>query len=548
MDYGAMCRFCREECKVEVHPESIHTARLKQSDCFRRFQAFFSGQHDFFFVAVQGESADGKLQLHDGTVSCEDVLQLWRNRRRLALPPAILFLLLDFCHSGAWVDVCKRQAPEPEVFVQAACSAGGATPDNYEGSFTQKWIKAQREKKFKLTRIPCLQLWNPCYHAPAGAGLPEFGKCSILLVGSDTAAQQHVALVSHGVSKVDGSSFLKDGSSLFNLHVSTMNLYSSSQFQSCSKFQDAAEAMRTARKTATSVKRVEVALLFHLEDYYIFWRYGDHEQMWQALDMVAKMTRSCTTENAAAIRALALAWKSCKCLGRLQLQHSRSMFEQATEALSEMIAIYDQASLSNVVCAEVTMALGFWNEWRAQQYGQPEPDAWPRAKMLLSRTLEHYGHCGFLEELANDGLKLCGIQLQMDVADKHATPYEVLVTEAQTLIRGHLLTVQRKGLERFSERSSIRCLATLIQACCPRPSEKEKGLGLLVVSQLAPAAMLLHCYMAHGHREDQLVDEFSQARMMTSVGCRIMFFLDASSLPSLEPFMWYAPYLHKSAR
>ena len=162
-------------------------------------------------MAVQGESKDGKLQLHDGTLCCEDVLQLWRNRRRLALPPAILFLLLDFCHSGAWVDVCKRQPSELEVFVQAACSAGGKTTDSYEKSFTQKWIQAQIQKKFTLTKIPCLQSWNPCYHAPAGADLPEFGKFSILLVGSDTAAQKHVELVPHGVSKVDGSSFLKDG-------------------------------------------------------------------------------------------------------------------------------------------------------------------------------------------------------------------------------------------------------------------------------------------------------------------------------------------------
>ncbi|CAE7800465.1 unnamed protein product [Symbiodinium sp. CCMP2592] len=534
--------------QVEVHPESIHTAKLKKSDCFRRVQAFFNGQHDFFVVAIQGESTDGKLQLNDGSVSCEDVMKLWMKRQRLALPSAILFMLLDFCHSGAWVDFCRSQPPELGVFVQAACSAAGKTTDDYERSFTQRWITAQHEKQFKFTKVPCLQPWKPCYHAPGGAYLPKFGKCSILLVGSDMAAMEHVELVPHGVPKVDGSSFLKEGSILFNRHVDTMTLFTSSQFQSASSYHHAAEAMRASWGTATSV---ELALLFRLEDHYVCKRFRAHGQMWETLENVANMARVCTTPNAAAIRALALTWKSGACLESLKLQYNRSMFELATEALSEMIAIYDQTSLSNVVCAEITRALGLWNAWRAQQFGPPHPDAWHQAEKLILQTLEHYSHCDSLDGLALNALQLCGIQLPKDLPYKRATPYEARAKEVRSLIRGHLLTMQRKGLERLPERCSIRCLATLLQACDPCLSEEKKGLGLLVAGQLAPAAMLWHYYIAHprfanGHREDQLAEEFSRARMVRSVGCRIMFFLDTSSLHSLEPFMWYAPYLHKS--
>ena len=330
-----------------------------------------------------------------------------------------------------------------------------------------------------------------------------------------------------------------------------MNLFTSSQFQSSSSYKKAAKAMRTGWGTSASVELVELALLFRLEDHYVCRRFGAHGQMWKILDMVISRSRGCTTPNAAAIRALALAWKSSACMESLKLQYDGSMFEQALEALSEMIAIYDQTTLSNLVCAIISMALGFWNEWIAQQFGQPHPDAWHQAEGLILQTLQHYSHCGNVDALANDVVKLCRIQRQKADDEEKATPYDSVVTETRTLIRGHLLTMQGKGVERFSERSSIRCLATLIQACHPRPSEKEKGLGLLVVSQLAPAAMLWHYYMAHprfanGHRDDQLAEEFSRARMMTSVGCRIMFFLDTSSLHSLEPFMWYAPYLHTS--
>ena len=95
-------------------------------------------------MALQGEGTDGNLQLDDGTVSCKDVIQLWRNRRRLALPSAILFLLLDFCHSGAWADFSTSLAPELGVCVQAACSASGKTPDCRSPKFGSKRSKGRR--------------------------------------------------------------------------------------------------------------------------------------------------------------------------------------------------------------------------------------------------------------------------------------------------------------------------------------------------------------------------------------------------------------------
>ena len=109
--------------------------------------------------------------------------------------------------------------------------------------------------------------------------------------------------------------------------------------------------------------------------------------------------------------------RSDPCLGsRLEEQRMFGKSEAAVRQVdAEMIAIYDQTILSNLVCAIITMALGFWNEWRALQFGQPHPDAWHQAEELILQTLRHYSHCGNLDALSNDVVKLCRIQLQRDV-------------------------------------------------------------------------------------------------------------------------------------
>ena len=241
------------------------------------------------------------------------------------------------------------------------------------------------------------------------------------------------------------------------LHVDIMNFLSSCQFRSFADFQDEATQMRRSWTHYS----VEAMLLFQLQDYYVLKRFRRKCEMWQRLDQIIKTARAYGTAHATAVRALALAWKSYASLGCLKLQYDETIYKQGLEALFELLELSDQTSLSNVVCAEVKMAIGFWNE----KY-QAWPGTWDQAEKFLLQTLTHYARCGFVEELANDGIKLCRIQVQKHVPDGIAAFYEVRVVEAQMRMNRHLQTVHRQGLQRFSERSSIRCLGTLILGCC----------------------------------------------------------------------------------
>ena len=84
-----------------------------------------------------------------------------------------------------------------------------------------------------------------------------------------------------------------------------------------------------------------------------------------------------------------------------------------------MVAIYDQTSLSDNVSAKVTRALGFWNEWKAKQAaGERQQALLSKAEEHLCQTLTHDSKCGYLEEFANDGIKLCRIQLENQLLSK----------------------------------------------------------------------------------------------------------------------------------
>ena len=99
-------------------------------------------------------------------------------------------------------------------------------------------------------------------------------------------------------------------------------------------------------------------MLFDLHCYYVYARCGQWQQMWELLDRVIHVARAIGTAKAAAVRALALAWKSYSCLRPLQDGHDMSA--TIRESLSEMLLVYDQTLLSSVISAEVRMALGFY--------------------------------------------------------------------------------------------------------------------------------------------------------------------------------------------
>ncbi len=217
-DYAAISRFLRETCEVAIHPSSTHNSQLGQAECLRSLASFFASHHDLFIVAIQGEGReDGTWELADGkTLSCQDLLQVFIARERLGLKPALLFVLLDFCHSGAWANFCAKMSAK-RVVMQVACSAVGKTIDSYDKSFTKVWVEVQLERPSSpLRKLPGrsrLPLERPRYYIADGTKLPALCGKQVLLFGEECSSD-HVSFAGdstiHRMLKVDGSEFLKD--------------------------------------------------------------------------------------------------------------------------------------------------------------------------------------------------------------------------------------------------------------------------------------------------------------------------------------------------
>ena len=269
-DYGDVVAFLRGNHGVSVHPASIHTAEIRKDDFLRHLARFVGAEHDLFIVAIQGESQDGKLELCHGTVSekvsCQEIMQLWRHRHtNWALPPASLFLLLDFCHSGAWAVCCAHLPREWGVFVQASCSEKGKTPDDYIKSFSQTWISTQLKGEIVFDpKNPKSKRNKPVFHVPPGSKMPCLAGKPIHVLGNSCTCAS--AEVPHNVCKVDGSACLANGSEGLHLHMEVMKLMSSCQFESLKLFEQAAQAIRGKGPRQESMEDI---LLFHVQKYYL---------------------------------------------------------------------------------------------------------------------------------------------------------------------------------------------------------------------------------------------------------------------------------------
>lgn len=232
-------------------------------------------------------------------------------------------------------------------------------------------------------------------------------------------------------------------------------------------------------------------MLFMLQRYYMLGRFRQEDNMWKILDQSIAVARALGTPEAAAILVLALAWKSYAILKYTMKGGiiDPDFVRQGRQALSEMLSVFDQMLLSDLVCAEVTMAIGFWQEWQAcalpgsSQACNDCSVQVRQAEKQISRALEHYSAIDFLEEFANDGLRLCRIKLVVDSLEAEVQAKEKIRKQ----MCSHLLAVRNKGMIRLNIRTSLRCLATVMELSEPHAGSSF-GLGCLIAG---------HCPSSH---------------------------------------------------
>ena len=113
------------------------TSSLRKHDFCEIIERFFheNVQAYILVLASHGAPVVGEIaSTREGWLRFEDVFRLWVVLGHASDSSKLLFVLLDCCHSGFWVNKAARLRFS-NVVVQAACSARGKSVGDYEVGF-----------------------------------------------------------------------------------------------------------------------------------------------------------------------------------------------------------------------------------------------------------------------------------------------------------------------------------------------------------------------------------------------------------------------------
>lgn len=139
---------------IPLSPESgCFTGSLRKQESCDMIERFFQEQVEGAYILVlasHGAPVGGAIaSTREGWLRFEDVMRLWLISGHGNDCSKMLFILLDCCHSGFWVNKAAKLRC-PNVVVQAACSDVGQSVADYDAdcgpdtSFICKWVIEQR--------------------------------------------------------------------------------------------------------------------------------------------------------------------------------------------------------------------------------------------------------------------------------------------------------------------------------------------------------------------------------------------------------------------
>ena len=122
------------------------------------------------WLSGAGAEKSGALQLPGGSVSFDDIMELW-SLYRPSKRSVLLFLLVDTCHSGAWVQAAKERSLK-DVVVQSSCRE---SESSLEGAFSKWWSALQIRDVHALESLEALRLlqMHPQVYTPWTEFAPE---------------------------------------------------------------------------------------------------------------------------------------------------------------------------------------------------------------------------------------------------------------------------------------------------------------------------------------------------------------------------------------
>jgi len=177
-DYARISRFLHEK-GVRVDGQSSCDAAMTSNDVKRKLHLFINNGCRFadwclLFLYGHGQRGTGDWQLHDRSLSFSEFIEL-RNEIAARYDKTVpIFILVDFCFSGHWVDQA-RELNTKDVAIQSACSAFVKTPDAFDRTFSFWWLYVQNGGQ-RVQDLPLIDWYQPSMFLSEGLEEPRFGQ------------------------------------------------------------------------------------------------------------------------------------------------------------------------------------------------------------------------------------------------------------------------------------------------------------------------------------------------------------------------------------
>jgi hypothetical protein len=163
-------RFLYGEVKPKREIGTAAQAKLKIKEFIQSVASDRSTDTLVLWLSGAGSEKSGALQLPGGSISFDDIMELWELYRP-SKRNVFLVLLIDTCHSGAWVTAAKERSLK-DVLVQSSCRD---SESSLEGAFTKWWSALQLRDIHALEALEALRLlqMHPQVYTPWSEFAPE---------------------------------------------------------------------------------------------------------------------------------------------------------------------------------------------------------------------------------------------------------------------------------------------------------------------------------------------------------------------------------------
>lgn len=153
--FAAQSNLFEHDCFLRPACCGIYSANVTTAQAWKMMEDLFSNAKsgaNVLSLLGHGKAESGDFVLGDGFLSFGMVYESWRKHHSLSSKQeAKLVLMIDTCHSGAWVDQISKIQPLPtDLFIQASVDA---SEKSAALGFTRHWVRGFSGAQFDFNAI-----------------------------------------------------------------------------------------------------------------------------------------------------------------------------------------------------------------------------------------------------------------------------------------------------------------------------------------------------------------------------------------------------------